>query len=293
MAVDEITVASTTDEPEAVEAAAEVTPQELAAGRTPAPKARKEESADDSVEDRDRVGRGGFQKRIDRLTREKYQNLDRIQQLEARLREVEAGSRPGTRQVAEGEQPISTENTVKPSLGDAESRSEAHEAPPEKVREPDAASADEARQVHARFAQDFDAALPKGSEEREVLHQHALRTEALVGGIHPAVAQLVMSMPNSIDVYAHLCTHPDDVRALNASRSHSEALANVRYMSGVLRGMVQAQTAPRPRPTVKSKAPEPIRPTRGGASPTVSWEDADYQTFKRAREQQEKNRYRY
>lgn len=289
MAENDITVASTTDEPENVEAAAQVTAEELAEGRTPAPRERNEEHEGERFEDRERPGKGGIQKRIDRLTREKYQHLDRIQQLEARLQEVEAATRPGTRHVAEGEPPTSAQRNEEPTERGPEASAEGHEQVRERASEP----TPEARQVHARFARDFDAALPKGSQEREALLQHALRTEAQVGGIHPGVAELVMSMPNSIDVYAHLCTHPDDLRVLNASPSHAEALANVRYIAGVLTGVVQARSAPRPRASVTSRAPAPIKPTRGGASPSVSLEDSDYQTFKRTREQQEKNRYRY
>jgi hypothetical protein len=287
MADDDITVASTTDEPEDVAAAAEVTPQELAAGRTPAPQARDEEAADESPQDSDRSGKGGFQKRIDRLTREKYQNQDRIRQLEERLREVEAGTRPSIPPSAEGEEPATTERPNERPTDEGDQRRPAPEEPREQ----------EARDVHARFARDYDAALPKGSPHRAELEAAAARTESEVGGINTGVAQLVMAMPNSIDVYAHLCTHPDDLRVLNASRSHAEALANVNYVSGVLRGMVQAQqaqAAPSRRATPVKRAPAPIVPTRGGTGPSsVPLDEADYRTFKKVREQQEKNRYRY
>jgi hypothetical protein len=294
MADDDITVASTTDDAVDVEAAAAVTPQELAAGLAPAPQTQDDESDDGPSEDRDRAGKGGFQKRIDRLTREKYQNLDRIQQLEERLRQVDA-SRSRTPPDAEAEERGATDVPGESTTDEIARRTEDGQRRPalEEARAQEARER-EAQQVHARFARDYDVALPNGSPERAQLEEAAARTQAEVGGINTGVAHLVMAMPNSIDVYAHLCTHPDDLRVLNASRSHEEALANVRYVSGVLRGMVQAQQAqPATKPRPVKRAPSPIDPIRGGTSSAGSLDDADYQTFKRARENQEKNRYRY
>lgn len=278
----EITIASTTDDMTDLQAAAKVTREEPEAGLLPEPVERAEEPESRRAEAHERPGKAGFQKRIDKLTRERYQDKDRIQQLEAQLRELE-GQNSGPR-----------ESVEKSGAAEPERREDSQPQRHEPERDRKLAS-NEAQEIQSRFARDYEAALPKGSPERAQLEEAAMRTEAEVGGIHPGVAQIVMSMPNSLDVYAHLCTHPDDLRVLNASRSHGEALANVRYISGVLRGMVhsaQAKATPVTRPQVK-RPPEPVRPVRGTATSFVSLEEADYQTYKRIREQQEKNRYRY
>jgi hypothetical protein len=279
--MNDATVASTTDTMEDVTAAAEVTVEELAEGRLPERSELTTNNDEESEEPRPKVNK--LQRRFDALTREKYEHLDRIKELEARLWEVDASARREP-QVTEPESPTEKENVEQPA-NEPEKRPEAPRPDPAQVQR-------EAmdREVHARFSRDFEAALPKGSADRQQLEEAARQTEAEVGGIHPGVARMVMAMPNSVDVYAHLCTHPYDLQILNASRSEVEALANVRYMSGVLRGMAQNQNAaPSARPRV-NRPPEPVKPSRGGApASSPSLEESDYQTFKRVREQQEKS----
>jgi hypothetical protein len=277
-----ITVASTTDEMRDVEAAAEASPEELESGRLPEPEASEEEELEaepESEPEPEPRRRNPVQRRIDSLTREKYESRARIQELEAKLREVEQSTRPSA------EPPTPVEKA--PELAKPEE--------PTRPPDPEAERVESARrQVQQRFSQHYEALYPKGSPQRAELERAAAKTQVEVGGIDTTVAEIVMSMPNAIDVYSHLCTHPDDLRVLNASHSSAEAVASVRYISGALWGIAEGRTSaqPKPRPSIK-RPPAPADRLKGGGSPSSpSLEDADYQTYRRMREQHEKNRYR-
>src|SRR4051794_27025333 len=140
----DMTVASTTDEMVDVEAAADVTQAELEAGRAaPEPRERDEETDQDRDENYDRAGKAGFQKRIDRLTRERYQNRERIQQLEARLHEVESSSNSSRT-------PESESSDEAPTLeSDRTPSNHAQRQPTENVPEPEDNRSRDAQQVHA------------------------------------------------------------------------------------------------------------------------------------------------
>jgi hypothetical protein len=268
---------------EDVQAAAEVRGGELDDG-VELLDAIEEEPKHEEEEEEHRPKFNNLQRRFDKITRDKYEALDRVKELEARLREVEANARREPEVNEPTNEPPTVERAREPEKAEAQ-------AP-----KPDPAQAQREamdRQVHARFSRDFEAALPKGSADRQALEEAARQTEAEVGGIHPGVARMVMAMSNSVDVYAHLCNHPDDLRVLNASRSEVEALANVRYMSGVLRGMAQNQNAaPSARPSVK-RPPEPVRPSRGGGqTSTPNLDEMDFQDYKRAREEQARSHRR-
>jgi len=286
----EVSVASTTDEMAAVRAAADATNAELegAAMLAPVEAAPPEndgptdEVRDETVshEERHRPRQGtSVQRRIDRLTAQKYQLQEEVYALRRQLqdRDPEFG-RAETTEVAQQPEPELHGQNEANLLIDQSMVSRRTKPQTETLQQP--------------TAQEYDPALV------DKLNAHAERmTEALQDpAVRDAIASganqelrwdlmaCILEESNSHDITIFLAQHPEETKKLNAMEP-GQSYRELAKLAARLEG--QASPAPfvrRPR-----ARPEHIRPV-GGSSTTsnVPLDEMSYSDFRRHREAQER-----
>lgn len=322
----EVRVASTTDEFAAVEAAADVSNKDLAAGLTAALPQEEVAEASSPVSDEVKVSSTTdeveaveaaaeepefkskkLQKRFNKLTRRNHDLRDELSKAREEIENLRRGGRPAGEKPTE--QPREEWREHEPAFaGEAEQRTNQEEEARRteltqtKAREArDAESTIQQHQQHfeqlkAHHRQVMDQTIPKDQQTRQAFAETLARANAATGGqIRQAAAAAVMHAPNSVDLTVHLLQNPDDIKVLN-SMPDEDAVGAVQWMSAVLLGERRArQVMAAGRRPALSKAPPPINPVRSSRNTDASLVDlstADYQTYKKVRQQQEKRRYR-
>lgn len=223
-------------------------------GETEKPKENdRENEGEDEGEEKPR--KGGFQRKIDRLTREKYEMARRLEALESRLADKPAGEAKAQPKAASAERPKSAEfddyDEFLDALADwkvdqklAAARSAEAEAA---AREAQAAVTAE---WHARL-DEYRAATPGFDEALEASET-----------VFPPVAQqaIVESELGPALAY-HLATHPEEAARIAAL----PPVAAVRAL-GKLEAKLDAKasTPEKPKPKAASAAPAPVKPVSGG-----------------------------
>lgn len=289
----EIVVASTTDTEEAVKAAAAGKPPEpeesKAAPPEPkeAPKEKPVEAKVEGEEAPEEKGRpkGNFQKRIDKLTAEKYRLSDELGVLRAKL---ETATKPAEEAAAA--------EPARPKPEDYEDSEKYLEALADwktelKVKELKEKDAQEAIQQQMRKT--FDAHLERTRKFRE---EHDDYDEVAADANIPipkAVEFAIIELDNGPEVAYHLAKNPELAEKL-AGMSDLAAVMEIGRLSASLavneKGVTEPSASaenPAPEKTkAVSAAPKPIKPVGAGATKSsVPLDETDYQTYKRLREE--------
>jgi hypothetical protein len=332
MSHENLIVSSTSDELAEVVAAADATNEMLAEGRPPeivenispetleAAAENPEARAEDLQRSQQRPPKSKVQKRFDKLTARNYELEERLQRLEAELQgrtgQDEAARPTSERPKAES---FATYDEFNEALSDwkAEQKGRAHapqlpEPPhvPEHAKEPEFVPPTERERREAELAetraresrdadQNMQAHLARVQEVRAKIPDFDQVVAAARGAQIPrAVADVLPTFHNSGAMVYLIAKNPEFAAELTylAQRNPHLAVARIGQLSATL-DAVDAQAAQQrssaPVRVPVSHAPKPIKPV--GSSPTrssVPLDEADYQTFRAARQAQEKNRYR-
>jgi len=290
----EVSVASTTDDLSAVQAAADVTKSELEGAAIPAPvesvpaESRPEQTPEAQHEERHPATRTrtSVQKRIDRITAKNYALADEVQQLRSRLSELEGAKTESTPPTEVEPARYQPEHSREPKFTP---QAEAHRRQDELklIREQELRDADHARQ------QQYLAGRLAAHQTRleKALADPGVR-EMVTQGIDIPVRQdliaAILEHDNSELLTIHLAQNPSTVEQLNAmepSRSYSE----IAKLSARLEGK-----SPDPRPVRRhTPKPAPINPVGGSSTASVPLDELDYASYRRVRDQQEKARRRF
>lgn len=225
-------IAAPVETPAIPQDVAQATPQESAPAET-------DELQDGQPRDKD----GKFapvQKRINELTRQRYEAERRAQDLERRLQELE-------RQPSRAPDPEQDPNAYIEHV----------------INERAAALAEErAQQSHQQQERQRIESLLQQSAAREVEYakahpdyHEAADTLRSILGVNPAVAEVMLASDHGPAVAHYLGTHIDEAVALSQLPPHLAVAAVVRLEAKV--------SAPKPKPV--SSAPTPV-PSVGGAS---------------------------
>jgi hypothetical protein len=201
----------------------------------------------------------GFQKRVDRLTADKYQLRNQNEELRSRLDLIEARLTPVERTG------VDPDNSEAPEEGRQANGSE------------NGHYQEDERERTIRFR--FEERIGKLTESRPELWEKSAGVhihEALLNVIRPAIVEL----DNGHEVTAHLIDNPTEVQKLH-SMSPSAAIAYIGKISARLEA---------PKERIRSKAEAPIQPVGGTARSTVPMEDLPPREYQRLRNAQEAKR---
>jgi len=270
----EVSVASTTDDISAVQAAVDATNAELEGAAMVAPveaatpedagrtEENQEETAQHEVRHRPRTS---VQKRLAKITAQKYQLAEEKEQA---LREV---------------------RELREKLAAYEGRPQAK---PESQREPvrDTEPAHEARQESpAQEIPDAEHLTANLSRHAERLADAYRRNPELLElanvdmPIRPDISAAILEEESSAELVIYLAKHPQEVEQLNDMPAW-KAYQAISRLAGKLE---RASAGPRPVPRPK---PQPIRPVGGSSTQSnVPLDEMSYADYRRHREAQERS----
>lgn len=289
----EITVASTTDSQDAINASAGVA-QEVTEKETP--EGEEPETQPASEADENHVSKSAVQKRIDKLTREKYESRKEIDGLKERLLAIEKGGKP---QPVIEEKPIAEAAAPKPTPDQFPSYEDFVEALADwkadqklnKIETDKAAKAAEASQQNAQ-----KAVFDKYNERIEEAKERYDDFEEVVGKaalIPNEVALAIVELENGPDVAYYLGKNTAICKEL-MNMSILKALTKIGSISQNLMPTEEAdEPGGDPVPKVTTRAKTPPRPVAGSSTrSTVPLDELPYQQYAAIRAKQEKERYR-
>lgn len=296
----DLVVASTTDSIEEINAAAGI--------KEPVEKAEEPEQVEAAAEQPEKPeqkpGKSGFQKRIDKLTREKYETKQQLDAVLERLEKLEQGKV----QVAEPEQvEVKEPASGKPEKPDPKNfddwdkyeaaKDDYYEKLAEwkaeqklverdnKRKEEEVRTAQEQQASEAlnAFAERIEEAAEKYDDWDEVSDTMKNEPELPV-----VVTNAIIDTENGPDVMYYLATHKD-VRKKLYTMSDERAAVEIGRISAILEQPEVEEEEKRP---IK-ELPAPIRPLRGSSTKsTVPIDELPYQEYAKIRAKQEKERYR-
>jgi hypothetical protein len=267
---DEVVETPSEDAPDASETAAESDTEEEKTEEQP----EKEEAEDEKAEDSKPVKKkGGWQRRIDQLTREKHE-------LEARLASL--ATKPAETKPAKAE---TKADDGEPQIGDFETydaytralaRHEARQLIDEQMKHLREAEEKAVREyAQKREAEQWDAKLAEARTRYKDFDDIAFDPDVPVT---PAMAEVIRDSDKGADLAYWLGQHPE--RAAEIAKL-TKATAIAREF-----GKIEAELA-QPAPVVKkpkiSAAPEPIKPVGSKAATSKAPADMDFMEYERYR----------
>lgn len=259
------------EEPQSSEAAEETPPAESAEdSETPGDDSEQEEETPEGQPKR----KGGYQRRIDKLTR-------RNAELAARLEALEQPSG----KTSETQQPAANTAEGKPQTKDFSTWEEYTEAltawtidQRENGRKAEEAKAVRAQQAKA-VQQAWGEQVAKGEEAYEDFDDIVVQSKLPVSS---TVQQAILESDHGAHLAYWLGTHADELGRINK-------LSPLAAMRELLKIETQFHTAATPKPANKvTKAPPPARPVGGSAKPVKSIDDPDlpYEEYEKLRNKQ-------
>jgi hypothetical protein len=273
----DLTVSSTTDNMAAVEQAAEVD-SELESRQSDADPHPAKESAADG-----RHGRSGYQKRIDKLTREKYETRAEVQSLRERLEQLEraraSAPAPAQTSAAEDQTPFDQQAAERP----AEQIQERNETQQQQPSEEQQRSLAEHQRALNSFAEKLEA-----DEDFEGIVERANNIRINIPPQEQfVIARAMADLKNSSEVFKYVAYHPEIAQqweAMIRKGDPVEVIQHIHRISDALEfGTVTAQESPAAGPRLVP--PAPIRPVSGSPTRTsLPLDELPYQEYKAARE---------
>jgi hypothetical protein len=292
----EMTVASTTDTQDEIN---------LAAGAVTAKpevvEAKEgEEPEQEQGSEPEKHGKSGYQKRIDKLTREKYETRQALEKLQEEVEALKSG-----KPKEEVKQPdVETKSDDRPKPEDLDDKGNPKYATYEdfvealtdwktdknlqkRQQEAERTKAEQAETAKLEAMWNAHQERLKEAYERyddfEEMAERVSKTP-----IDAAISNAIIELENGPDVLYHLAKNPKLVTSLS-KMSDTRAVAEIGRISAMLEEPEQEEAAI----PVKRAGPAPIRPVGGNATKSsLPLDELDYQTYRRVRDQQEKQRYR-
>lgn len=287
----EITVASTTDTQEAIN---------QVAGAIPEPESEKQEGQEQEAQQQEQKpeaheSKNGFQKRIDKLTREKYQLREQYTALEQRLQKLESGQ--PAKEEPKKETKAATEEKPRPKQEDFTSWEAWQEADDDwRIERKLAKMSADQRQAEAQKAQenaakkqvdDYAAAADEARERYDDWDEVVGRDII----IPPHVGQAIIEQKLT-DVAYYLGKHPQVCKQL-MEMTPVAALTKVGQIAAALEPVEETEPSSEPVPKIKTRAAQPIRPVSGNSTKSsVPIDELPFDQYRKIRDRQEKERYR-
>lgn len=290
----EITVASTTDEQKNIDAAAGVIeePKVVPEGEEP-----ETEPASEAAEHKE--SKSAVQKRIDKLTREKYEYKNKFETLEQRLAALEQGKTQVKEETAK------EEKVTEPD--DPEPEEESFDDYKKFVKALSAwqyrqeRKAEQAKEAENRAKQSeqqkVQAVYDKYNERVTEAQERYDDFDDVVGKSTPipqSVVLAIIEMDNGPDVAYYLGKHPEICKKL-VGMGQLSAVAEVGRISANLTPTEEVEEGNEriTVPKVPTRAKEPIRPVSGSSTKSsIPLDELPYAEYARIRAKQEKERYR-
>jgi hypothetical protein len=215
--------------------------------------------------------KGGFQKRIDRITADKYQLRNQNEELRSRLDAIEARLTPVERTELEA----GRAGTDPDNSGAPEEQRQANDGSENGQR----AAPNDYQQRQRQLETQFQERVRKLAQDRPELWEkgnHVNMHPALLEVIKPALHEI----DNGPELVAHLIDNPAEVQKLH-TMGPAAAIAYIGKISARLEA---------PKEKIRSKAEAPIQPVGGTARSTVPMEDLPPREYQRLRNEQEAKR---
>jgi len=301
----EITVASTTDTQEAINASAGIveepkTDKETPEGEDPETDKPASEAADDK-EGQKPESKSAVQKRIDKLTRDKYESKKEIDALKERLAAIENGNKPKVE-----EKPKADEPAPKPlpaDFPDYEAFAEAladwkyeEKRRKERAAEVEAnnkkAQEQAANAVITAYNQRVTEAMTRYDDFEEVVGRSTLIPDAAV--------QAVVRLENGPDVAYYLGKNPAICKKMMESANSGDIISVLTEIGKISQAIMPTEEAEDEEtgesvlvPKVTTRAKAPPRPVAGSATrSSVPIDELPYSDYRKIRDKQEKDRFR-
>jgi hypothetical protein len=254
--------------------------------------AKSEEEEDDEKESK---GNRGYQKRIDKLTEDKYALRDQNRDLQERLERLEA-------LLPKEQKPVVAQEDAKPARDKFKTDEEFFEAlgrwsardEAKKTEEANRAKAsnDELAVVYSNYNEGVRTFKAENPDYNEVVGDSTLE-------IPTVVQTAIISYENEGPALAYFLAKNPDVVAKLAKMNDVRAVAEIGRIHAKLNPEVPEEKQEEKKvvpPQVKkpvARPPAPIKPTRAGATNTATpIDELPYADFVRVRREQEKGRIR-
>jgi hypothetical protein len=257
--MEHITISSTTDTKEDVQQAAKAA---LVEPEIQEPKGDLEQ---EPTEPNGR-GRSGYQKRIDKLTREKYETRAEVKSLRERLEQLERARVSAS--VETTDQQAAAEPLTK----------EGQQEQPSEEQERLLAEHNQALESFHQKAE-ADAEFDEVQERAANIPLKIPPQEAII------ITRTIADLPNGHEVFKYLSYHPEIVAGWEETVKTDpvKIIQQLHRISGALEFGTAAQESPAAEP--RKVAPAPIRPVSGSPTRTsLPLDELPYQEFKAARE---------
>lgn len=272
----DFTIASTTDTMEDVNAAAGVVPDEepeaveiTSEGETEAEATPETEPAPDTGKpEKPKQGKGRFSKRIDELTRERYEAQAEAARLREELAKIQVQPKPESpaKLAAPEGKPLRSSFTSDEDWVEAIAAWKADLLFTQRERQ----AAEQERQqrdqnAHATYMERADQYTTEHPDFNQVIAGIRIAED-----VAPGVQAAIMGRPNGPEVAYYLGTHPDVCEELS-QMNPADAVAEVGAISVALR-----QPSPKPAARIAT----PITPVSGSSRTARDPSDMSYQEYK-------------
>lgn len=317
----DLTVASTTDAQAEINKAAGLPPEKEVPESKPIEgediEAREQEAA--AAEAAEHKPKSSYQKRIDRLVRERSEAKQEVEELKARLTKLEQhpwtpeelkaleekANKARSELAAQHQVETPPQPAAKPKEEDFKTLGEYLEALAdwkteqklEGIRQKIAAEEEKQTQLAAQEAlvKSYQGRVDAARERYDDFDDFAFKENI---PIYDGVKAIIMQDPNGVDLQYYLARNPKVARDLMAMPVEL-AMAKAGAIAAQL-GTTESEAPSsagdeeEPAPVRKAKtAPAPIRPVGGSATKSsVPLDELPYAEYRKMRDQQEKNKYR-
>lgn len=297
----DITVASTTDPQADIDRAAGVEVKEQPPKPVEGEDIEKlEQQQAEQATPEEKKAKSSYQKRIDKLVKERETWKGKAEEFESRLAALEQGKNgtPEQTEVTEQAAPAQEQPTERPQRHNFASDEEFVEAVADwkvdqklqKIQQQNAEAAQRQAEQDAynQMRQTYEDRVDKARERYEDFDDIAYKPNVQVYG---GVLDIIQQHENGPDLQYYLAKNPKVASDL-AKMSPQMAMARAGAIADQL-GQEETPATEEARPVSKKSAPAPIRPVSGSSTKSsVPLDELEYQEFRRIRDLQEKNRYR-
>jgi len=274
-------VASTTDTMDDVNAAAGVVPEEpeTAPLESEGEEAESPETAPapDTGKTEKKPGKGRFSKRIDELTRERYEAQAEAARLREQLERIQTQPKPAEpapKLAAPEGKPLRSSFTSDEDWVEAIAAWKAeslYESRQRAEREQERQQRDQS--VHATYMERADQFTEQHPDFNTVIAGIRISED-----VAPGVQAAIMGRPNGPEVAYYLGTHPELCEELSQMNA-ADAVAEVGAISI---GLMPQKSSPKP----AARVPEPITPVGGSSRVALDPSEMSYQQYKAWRKSQ-------
>lgn len=265
--IEGLMLSSTTDTQEQVNEAAGIKPTEAEASEGEEPTTAAATETAEETESQKPKGKGGFQRKIDKLTKRITDTESRAEAAERRAKEAEERLAKSA-ESAPAQEPVKTD--VRPKLADYKTPEEWAEALTDwKLEQRDAAARkqaeeDERREVFDSYQARKDEAKAKHEDWDDVMEE--IQDQNVT--IPPAAHNAIIESDQGPEIAYYLATHEE-------ARERIEGMTSAISIAREI-GRIEALVTPKANGSpkqIRTNAPRPITPVGGSTKSTVSIDD--------------------